>query len=294
MLVKSIQHLSLFTKRFASYWQTNSWQNNHYFTEKTKADNEGAVFFVGAGSGDPDLLTLKAIKAFNAADVVLLDWLVSAEINQMIPANVKRVFVGKRCGYHSMSQTEICQLLVSYANQGLTVVRLKGGDPSVFGRLAEETQVLDTEHIAYQIIPGISAANGCAASSGIPLTHRECAASVKFVTAHRQNAEQDCDWQLLAQETGTLVFYMGLNKIAMICQQLIEHGMDKDTPIAVIDKGTEKDQQVCCSTINGITNQQEISCFNGPALIVVGEVVNHRANITPLIELNSDVNTLVY
>ncbi|REL26766.1 uroporphyrinogen-III C-methyltransferase [Thalassotalea euphylliae] len=244
-----------------------------------QGNKKGQVVFVGAGAGDPELLTLKAVKAFQQADVVLVDWLVNPEINSLIPNHVERIFVGKKCGQHSVTQAQICQLLADYASQGKYVVRLKGGDPSIFARLAEETDVLTKANIPFQIIPGITAATGCAAYAGIPLTHRDCAQSVKFVTAHGKRKEHECDWPLLAKEQSTLVFYMGLNRVDLICQRLISHGMDARMPIAVIDQGTSDSQKLVCRTLSSMNAEQDLAECQGPALIIVGEVVEKRVRV---------------
>ncbi|WP_448211519.1 uroporphyrinogen-III C-methyltransferase [Colwellia sp. MEBiC06753] len=287
---------------FGDKFNANLFKNrqirNSKFNPKTSLNksNHGYVIFVGGGSGDVELLTLKAIKAFEQADVVLVDWLVNPEINQYIPQNVERIFVGKKCGHHSMKQSAISSLILRYALQGKTVVRLKGGDPSIFARLAEETELLATYQIPFQIVPGITAASGCAAYSGIPLTLRDCASSVRFVTAHLQNEPEHnrqgaCNWQHLAQDDGTLVFYMGLNRISMIADKLMAHGMAACTPIAVVDQGTSANQSICCSTLNAISSEEKINTFTGPALIIVGEVVSHRVAVDLSLVTQTPANT---
>jgi uroporphyrin-III C-methyltransferase len=268
------------------YFQSFSWG---IYTDNTTSINRlkntcrhnktGQVIFIGAGSGDPELLTIKALKAFKIADTVFIDWLVNPEINAYIPNHVERLFVGKKCGEHSMQQKDICQLLVDYASSGKTVLRLKGGDPSIFARLAEETEVLMQAKIAFQVIPGVTAASGCAAYSGIPLTHRDCAQSVKFVTAHLKNSALPYDWSQLANESGTLVFYMGLNRVKDIAQALVKHGMRAHMPIAVIDRGTSDSQKLFCGQLDSIDVDNDLKGFQGPALIIIGEVVNHRVNV---------------
>ncbi len=241
-----------------------------------KSDVTGKVFLIGAGVGDPELLTLKAYRLIQSADVILVDWLVADQLYDIFPRDVKRIFVGKKCGKHSVLQTDICELLVSEAQKGKTVVRLKGGDPSIFGRLAEETQVLSDFAIPFAIVPGVTAANACAAYSGIPLTHRNCAQSVRFITAHQKNKQTEPDWESLAKDCGTLVFYMGLNRVSMIANRLMEHGMDVGKPIAVIDQGASNEQKVVTSTVRELNPVVHLAEFTGPALIVVGEVVKHR------------------
>jgi len=265
----------------------NKWQNgffqNIFHKKTTKTVKTGQVIFVGSGAGDVELLTIKAVKAFKIADVVLVDWLVNPEINELIPAHVERIFVGKKCGQHSMKQADICKLLIKQAQMGKTVVRLKGGDPSIFARLAEETEVLAEHNVEFQIVPGITAASGCAAYAGIPLTHRDCAQSVKFVTAHLKDAEEECEWQSLAKEQGTLVFYMGLNRVDKIAAKLTEYGMSDSTPIAVIDQGTYSKQKVCAKSLANIQAERDLKNFKGPALIIVGEVVNKRVEVNQTI-----------
>ena len=249
-------------------------QTDESFVGRSKDMKLGQVVFVGAGAGDPELLTLKALKALQQAD-----WLVNPAINAFIPEHVERVFVGKKCGQHSVTQAQICQLLVGYASQGKHVVRLKGGDPSIFARLAEETDVLVKANVPFQIIPGITAAAGCAAYAGIPLTHRDCAQSVKFITAHSKQDDHECDWHLLAVEQSTLVFYMGLNRVQRICQRLISHGMAATMPIAVIDQGTSHTQKVVCRTLASMDATSDLADFQGPALIIVGKVVEKRVEV---------------
>ena len=273
-LNSSIKH----TPRLGAKKQASLWGGNAQ-APMIKSSKKGQVIFVGAGAGDPELLTIKAVKALNQADVVLIDWLVNPEINTLIPDHVERIFVGKKCGQHSMKQAQITELLLEQVQLGKTVVRLKGGDPSIFARLPEETDVLEKHDIPFQVIPGVTAASGCAAYSGIPLTHRDCAQSVKFVTAHLKNEQEECQWELLAKEQGTLVFYMGLNRVALIAERLITNGMSPDVPIAIIDQGTGENQQVCTRTLQSIDATTDLASFTGPALIIVGEVVNKRVKV---------------
>lgn len=251
-------------------------------TKKRKTQfkqRKGCVYLIGAGVGDVELLTVKAYRLLQQADIVLYDWLANREILATLPVKTQTVFVGKRAGTHSMPQADICQLMVHHALSGKRVVRLKGGDPSIFGRLNEETQALSKVNIPFAIVPGITAASGCAAYSGIQLTERNCSQSVRFITAHFKNEADQPNWQNLATSQDTLVFYMGLNRIEQITRQLLVHGMDKNLPIAIIDQGTTSAQQVCCSTIGCIAEQALWKTFTGPALIIVGEVVNKRQNV---------------
>jgi uroporphyrin-III C-methyltransferase len=237
---------------------------------------KGNVYLIGAGPGDPELLTVKAHRLIQQADVILIDWLVGEALYPLFPAHAERFFVGKKCGKHSMKQSDINMLMVEKAQAGLTVVRLKGGDPSIFGRLAEETDTLTQFNVPFAVIPGVTAASGIAAYSGIPLTHRECSQSVKFVTAHLKDGSMGADWAHLANDPSTLVFYMGLNRVSQIQQALIENGMRDNMPIAVVDQGTTAKQQVVCSTLSTLNAQKALRHFEGPALIIVGEVVNHQ------------------
>lgn len=246
---------------------------------KTNQQGSGSVYLVGSGPGDAELLTLKAYRLLQEADVVLYDWLVSPEIVNMIPKKVEKIFVGKKCGRHSMKQEEICQLLVSEAQTGKNVVRLKGGDPSIFGRAAEEVDALTQANIEFAIVPGITAASGCAAYSGIPLTHRECAHSVRFVTAHFKSDEIQADWQNYADSNDTLVFYMGLNKVSKIASTLIEHGKDAKTPMAIVDQGTTKHHKSYVSTLDSIDQVLEREDIVGPALIMVGEAIDYKTEV---------------
>jgi uroporphyrin-III C-methyltransferase len=239
-------------------------------------NNTGAVYLIGAGTGDVELLTLKAYRLLQQADVVLYDWLVNQDVLALLPKKTQRIFVGKKAGCHHMSQAQICQLMLEQAQQGKQVVRLKGGDPSIFGRLNEETQILTQHNIPFAIVPGITAALGCAAYSGIALTDRDCTQSVRLVTAHLKDQQDQPQWQSLATCQDTLVFYMGLNRIEHIAQQLLKHGMAADMPMAIIDQGTSDAQQVCCATLASIAETVQWQSFSGPALIIVGKVVNKR------------------
>ncbi|NMP32447.1 uroporphyrinogen-III C-methyltransferase [Thalassotalea sp. M1531] len=269
--------------------QSFRWQSKLPTKTKGKGQQQGQVIFVGAGAGDSELLTVKAVNALKQADVVLIDWLVNPEINQLIPGHIERIFVGKKCGQHSMKQADINKLLLKKARENKTVVRLKGGDPSIFARLPEETGILAHNNIPFQIVPGVTAASGCAAYTGIPLTHRDCSQSVKFVTAHLKNEDSQCDWQHLASDKGTLVFYMGLSRVDTIASQLIKFGMNETTPIAVIDQGTSEQQQLCRKTLATINAGQDLKNFKGPALIIVGEVVDMRVLVDLTLTTKQDL-----
>lgn len=234
--------------------------------------NPGEVALIGAGPGDPELLTIKAMHLLQQADVVLYDYLVSDDIMAMVPSDCILVCVGKRAGHHSVPQEKTNQLLVEFAQQNYRVIRIKGGDSFVFGRGGEELEVLVDAGISFQVVPGITAAAGATAYAGIPLTHRDYAQSVMFITGHLKDEDDHLDWSTLARGNQTLVIYMGLMKSQHIQQQLIEYGRAAETPIAIIERGTHKDQKVWTAQLyqlNEIATQA-----SSPALIVVGEVVS--------------------
>ena len=239
-----------------------------------KVMSNGEVFLIGAGPGDPDLLTLRAFRLLQKANVVLYDALVSDGVMALVPESVERVYVGKRRANHSVPQTGINQLLVDYAKQGKRVARLKGGDPFIFGRGGEEIETLAEQHIPFQVVPGITAASGCSAYSGIPLTHRDYAQSVRFVTGQLHDGSVNLPWPELIVEGQTLVFYMGLKGLSFICEQLIEHGMDKHMPVALIEKGTTQDQRVLVSDLTGLPAMIEEAQVMSPSLFLVGRVVD--------------------
>ena len=239
----------------------------------------GRVAIVGAGPGDVDLLTVKAVKCIESADIIFYDALVSEEIQALFPEGVPCIYVGKRKGRHAISQDGINQALVDQASLGLTVCRLKGGDPFIFGRGGEEALALRDAGIAVEVVPGISAANGCSAYAGIPLTHRGITQGCTFVTAHSranevgQEADSDINWQALAAAGNTLVFYMGLQGLASICATLVAHGLPSSTPAALVEKGTTAEQRVITGTLSNLPQTIAEAQVAAPTLLIVGEVV---------------------
>jgi uroporphyrin-III C-methyltransferase/precorrin-2 dehydrogenase/sirohydrochlorin ferrochelatase len=235
--------------------------------------SHGEVFIVGAGPGDPELLTLKALQLMQQADVVVYDYLVSAPILSLVRRDAELICVGKKAGAHSVAQEETNQLLVNLALAGKKVCRLKGGDPFIFGRGAEEIEALLPHQIRFQVVPGITAAAGCAAYAGIALTHRDHAQAVQFVTGHCQKDGKEPDWDSLSRANQTLVIYMGLMKSAHIEQRLRSAGRAADTPIAIIENGTRPEQRVITGTLAGMAALVEQHQVQSPALLVIGEVV---------------------
>ena len=234
----------------------------------------GEVYVVGAGPGDPDLLTLKALQLMQQADVILYDNLVSDRVLARARRDASREFVGKRSGYKSTAQEDINELLVRLAKEGKRVLRLKGGDPFIFGRGGEELASLVEHKIPFQVVPGITAASGCAAYAGIPLTHRDHAQSVRFVTGHPKDGEVTLNWPEFVQLNQTTVFYMGLGGLASICRNLMKHGMSPELPVAVISKGTTAEQKIVKGTVETIGGLVARVQLQSPTLIIVGEVVN--------------------
>lgn len=233
----------------------------------------GTVYLVGAGPGDPDLLTLRAAHLLDEAEVVVYDYLVSPEIMARLKPGVRLIYAGKQRANHSMPQQDINALLVQLAQRYRVVVRLKGGDPFIFGRGGEEMEALATHGIAFEVVPGITAACGISCYTGIPLTHRDHAQSVMFVTGHLKDGSTDLDWQALARTGQTVVIYMGLGAVDEICRQLIAHGMSPDTPIALVERGTTVRQKALTATLATMPARAAAVTINAPTLTIVGNVV---------------------
>lgn len=238
---------------------------------------QGEVYLVGAGPGDPDLMTFKAVRLLQNADVVLYDRLVSEGILEMSRRDAERIYVGKRRDDHTLPQAQINQLLVDLAKQGKRVIRLKGGDPFIFGRGGEEIELLAAHGIPFQVVPGITAASGAACYAGIPLTHRDHAQSVRFITGHLRDGSVNLPWAQYQSEAETLVFYMGLVGLPVICEQLVAHGRRADTPVALVERATTEEQRVLIGTLATMDELVQREQPRAPTLIIVGSVVSlHR------------------
>jgi uroporphyrin-III C-methyltransferase/precorrin-2 dehydrogenase/sirohydrochlorin ferrochelatase len=239
----------------------------------------GEVYLVGAGPGDPELLTIRALKLMQCADVVLYDNLISPEVLDLLPTSAERVYVGKRRAKHTMRQEEINALLVRHAKSGKRVLRLKGGDPFVFGRGGEEIDTLSEHGIRFEVVPGITAALGVAAYAGIPLTHRDHAQSCLFVTGHLKDGTMDLDWPALVRPRQTLVVYMGLTGLPVLCTELVRHGLGAKTPAAVVEQGTQDAQRVITGTLATLPRLAAKAELQGPTLTIVGGVIRLRRKL---------------
>jgi len=241
--------------------------------EKVMLEKTGEVYLVGAGPGDPELLSFKALRLMQKADIVIYDRLVSRPIMNLIRQDAEKIYVGKQRADHTMPQENINQLLARLALEGKKVLRLKGGDPFIFGRGGEEIESLIKDDIPFQIVPGITAASGCASYAGIPLTHRDYSQACIFVTGHLRDGTVNLNWKMLAHEKQTLIFYMGMHGSKIICEELVKHGLKKQTPAALIVKGTTEDQEVI---IGDLESMPEIILKNKiipPTLLIIGDVV---------------------
>lgn len=234
----------------------------------------GKVWLIGAGPGDPDLLTVKAARLIAQADALVYDHLVGEGIMDLARSDARLIYAGKEASNHTLPQGSINQLLVDLAREGLSVVRLKGGDPFIFGRGGEELETLVASGIPFEVIPGVTAAAGCAAYSGFPLTHRDHAQALTFVTGHLKDGSVNLDWLALARPCHTVVFYMGIGAAAEICRQMIAHGLPSTTPAAVVRNGTLPDQQTLLATLGTLPQRISESKIKPPALIIVGSVVS--------------------
>ena len=258
----------------AAQWMQQYIDNPH------EAHAMGEVYLIGAGPGDPDLLSFKAARLLQAADVVLHDRLVAPEILDMARRDAERIYVGKQRADHVVPQQQINQLLVDLAKQGKCVARLKGGDPFIFGRGGEEIELLAEHGIPFQVVPGITAASGCACYAGIPLTHRDHAQSVRFVTGNLKNDRVDLPWAELVNENETVVFYMGLQGLDTICRELQAHGRAGTTPIAMIEQGTTRHQRTLVGTLATMADEVARHKVHAPTLIIVGAVVDLRRQLS--------------
>lgn len=245
--------------------------------------SRGKVYLVGAGPGDPELLTVKAARLIASAEVVVFDRLVGEAVLDLIAPSAQRVDVGKETGRHALPQEQINQLLVELASEGRPVVRLKGGDPFIFGRGGEEAEALAAAGIPFEVVPGITAASGCAAAAGIPLTHRGVAESVRLVTGHRQeDRELDCDWSSLADPRCTLVVYMGVASAERLAAGLMGAGRAGDTPVAIVERGTTPHQRTLFTTLQHLTADMARWQPKPPSLLIIGKVVDKV--LTPALE----------
>ena len=243
------------------------------------APKVGRVYLVGGGPGDPELLTLRAVRLLGQTDVIVYDHLVSPAVLDFVAPAAQRIYAGKRRNEHTMRQEQINALLVQLAREGKHVVRLKGGDPFIFGRGGEEMETLAAQGIDFEVVPGITAASGVSSYAGIPLTHRDYAQTCLFVTGHLKDGSANLDWESLVRPRQTVVIYMGLAGLADICRQLIAHGAPPERPIAVVQHGTIATQKVLTGTLADLPQRVASSGFSSPCLIIIGDVVKLHASL---------------
>ncbi len=254
-------------------------QGKHALKTMTDQPKAGRVYLVGGGPGDPELLTLRAVRLLAKADVVVYDNLVSSAVLDFVSPAAERIYAGKRRNEHTMRQEQINTLLVKLAQEGKQVVRLKGGDPFIFGRGGEELQTMARHGVTFEVVPGITAASGVSSYAGIPLTHRDYAQTCLFVTGHLKDGSADLDWPSLVRPHQTVVIYMGLSGLHAICHGLMQHGASADLPIAVVQDGSIATQKVVTGTLGNIPERVIQAGLQSPCLIIVGEVVKLHADL---------------
>ena len=248
--------------------------------------NLGKVYLVGAGPGDPGLLTLKAYSILKKCDFIIYDALLSEEIVKLVPEKIEKIFIGKSRHHHRLSQDEVEQLMVKKAKEGKTVVRLKGGDPFMFGRGGEEAETLTKAGIQWEVIPGVSSGIAAPAYAGIPTTHRDCASSVTFITGHDASNKPKVEWKEIRKNFNTLVIYMGITHIRENVKQLLESNYEPETPIAIIESGTTPKQKVRTGTLSTINDMVDADPVETPALIIIGDVVKYREKLKPFLHIS--------